>query len=386
MKRPMAIAATVVVVVAALVWFVMARRPAPKPPATAPAIPVATVRMGIVERTLALAGRVGPAAGTQTKLAFSIPGTLRHIDVTLGEGVAQGAALAELNATPLALAAQQAQADAQAARAQEAYAQIDRVSVKLRVDEAELARQRVLFAAGVVAQRDVEAALAIVANDRAGVQGAQEQLALAQAQASSASTRAVAAGYALSLGTLRAPVDGVVVGIYAQAGEVVDVSTPIVAIAPNATNFATLDVPVVDVARIAAGDLVHVRAGGRQFDARIGGIAPAVDPATGLAVVGVTGVPSDIPPGTPMDATVVYGHVRGLVVPQSSLVADPQTGEMIAFVQTSSGNGGIVFTPRHVTASVQSGDLVLVNGLRLGERVAVQGAIDLLAPPSNSGN
>jgi multidrug efflux pump subunit AcrA (membrane-fusion protein) len=380
-KRPW-IAVVIAAAAVLAIWLLVSHRaPAPQEAAT-PLVPVATVRYGTVEETLDLAGRVGPAAGTQEKLAFSIPGTLGSVDVHLGERVARGDALAELNSTPLALAAQQAAADAQSARAQEANARIDRVSVRLHVDEAELARQQVLLSAGVVARKDVEAAQATVAADRADFASARDQLAAARAQAASASANASSAGYNLSRATLRAPVDGVVVGIYAQPGEVVDSTTPVVAIAQSSLDVATLDVPVTDVARISSGDIVHVRAAGARFDARVGGVAAAVDPATGLAALGIVGVPATIPPGTPIDGSVVYAHAHGLVVPQSSLIADPQSGAMLAFVESRDKSGRQIFSARTVTIAARGGTDVVVSGLRAGDRIATQGAIDLLAPPA----
>lgn len=386
MKRTWMVVAIVAVVLAIALWLLVHHH-APAPPvAAAPAVPVASVHVGTVEETLDLAGRVGPAAGTQEKLAFSVAGTLGSVDVALGQRVARGDVLAQLNSTPLTLAAQQAAANAQSARAQEANARVDRVSVRLRVDEAELARQRVLLQAGVVARRDLEAAQATVAADRADFASAHDQLAAAQAEAASAGAQASSADYNLSRATLRAPVDGLVVGIYAQPGEVVDTSTPVIAIAPRSLDVATLDVPVTDVSRIASGDVVHVRAAGARFDARVGGVAAAVDPATGLAALGIVGVPATIAPGTPIDGSVVYARTRGLVVPQSSLVADPQSGAMLAFVATRDKNGNQVFSAQHVTVVARGANDAVVTGLRAGQHIAVQGAIDLLAPPSSGGD
>ncbi|MHB8433281.1 MAG: efflux RND transporter periplasmic adaptor subunit [Candidatus Tyrphobacter sp.] len=382
MKRAFVIVAVAAVGVVLVAWLVVRSHRGIVMPAVQQQVPVAIVRYGSVDETIELAGRVGPAAGTQTKLAFSIPGTVSGIDVSLGQHVQSGTILARLDARPLALAAQQAQAQAQAAAAQEAYARIDRISVRLRVDEAELARQRVLLGAGVVARRDVEAVQATVASDRADVQSAREALAAAEATAAAASARASSAQYDLSRSALRAPFDSVVVGVYAQPGQVVDATVPIVAVAAAQTYVATLDVPVTDVPRIASGDIVHVNAAGRTFDARIGAVAPAVNPATGLAELSVEGIPSDIPPGTPIDARVVYGHARGLVVPQSSLIADPQTGKLLTFVESHDRSGTQRFTIRNVSVGAQDARSAIVGGLYAGERVASQGTINLLAPPS----
>jgi DNA-binding beta-propeller fold protein YncE len=66
---------------------------------------------------------------------------------------------------------------------------------------------------------------------------------------------------------------------------------------------------------------------------------------------------------------------------------DPVAMKVLASVDVESRDeqGMLRFAARHVTIDVQSADLVRVrSGLRAGERVASQGAIDLLAPPGGS--
>ncbi|MBV8155945.1 MAG: efflux RND transporter periplasmic adaptor subunit [Candidatus Eremiobacteraeota bacterium] len=346
-----------------------------------PSVPLAVARQGSVEQTVALAGRVGPAAGTQTKLSFAVAGTVASIDARLGDRVDAGTPLARLDATSYALAAQQASADARAAAAGAAAARVDRVSVKLGVDRAELQRQERLYRAGIASLRDVQAAQATVAADSADSAGARAQVLQSQAQTQSAVARAQSANYDVARTTLRAPASGIVVGIFAQAGDEVDPTRPVVALAPAEQRAATLDAGVNDVARIAAGDPVHVRAGNRRWEGRVTGVGSAVDPATGLAVVEVDGVPSGIPAGTPIDATVVVGMVRGIVIPAGAVIEDPQTGDTLVFVQTRDKSGNTTFVQRTVTIDGRSASMArVVSGLHAGERVASQGAIDLLAP------
>ncbi len=377
-----AIAVAALAVIALAVWL-LRRPPAPGAVQTAPPVPTAIVREGRVDRTIALTGRIGVVAGTQVKLAFALPGTVRAVTVRLGERVAAGTALAALDATGYALNAQQADADAQAAAAAAAAANVDRTSVKLRVDRAELERQQRLYAAGIVALRDVQAAQAALATDDADAQSARDQLAAARAQARSASAHAGSANYDLDRTVLRAPHDGIVSGIYVQAGDAVDASTPVVALAPAQQHLATLDVPVQSAGALAPGDLVRADAAGTAFEGRVQGIAPAVDPATGLAVLDVTGVPDGIAAGTPVDASVVVGSTRGLVVPRAAIVEDPQTGKTMLFVERREAGGAAHFDARTVEVapgSTQSADVVVLSGVHAGERVASQGAIDLLAP------
>jgi RND family efflux transporter MFP subunit len=382
-SRPLTLIAVAIALVVGVVatWTFTHREAAAPTTAVEPAIPLATAHDGLVERTVALAGRVGPAAGTQAKLAFSVPGTVRSVNVRLGENVDAGAPLAQLDTTSFSLAAQQAGADAQAAAALAAVAAVDRTSVKLRVDRAELQRQRRLYDAGIVAMRDVQAAQAAVAADTAETQSAHNQFAAAQAQSRSANAHAASAGYDLSRTTLRAPATGIVTGIFVQPGDTVDATISAIALTSALAHVATLDVPVGDVPRIAPGDLVRAQANGRRFDARVAGVAPAVNPATGLAIVDVRGVPQDVPAGTPVDAIVVVGHVRGLVIPRTAVVEDPQNGNTLVFVQARAKDGSTRFESRAVTIDVQSDTRVrVIAGLHAGERVAAQGAIDLLAP------
>lgn len=379
-RRPLLWTVAALVVIAAA-WFALTRNGEPPPQMAAPRIPLATVAEGSVERTIAASGRVGPDAGTQTKLAFSVAGTVHSIAVHLGERVNAGAALARIDTTPYALAAQQAGADAQAAAADASVAAVDRVSVKLRVDQTELARQDHLYRAGIVARRDVEAAQATVAADLADSQSARHSLTAAQAASRAAGAHAEAAAYDLARTVLRAPSAGVVTGIFVQPGESVDATTAAIAVTPQSAGLATLDVPVGDAARVSAGNLVRAQANGRTFDARIAGVASAVSPSTGLAAVSIAEVPAGLPAGTPVDAHIVVDRVRGLVVPRSAVVVDPQNGNTLVFVQTVDGHGDERFASRVVTIDAQNETTVRVaSGLRAGERVAAQGAIDLLAP------
>jgi multidrug efflux pump subunit AcrA (membrane-fusion protein) len=380
-RRTVAIVLGAIVLVGLLAWALLHRTPPPTPVAVAPQTPLATVVEGSVEQSIHLAGRVGPAAGTQTKLAFPVAGTVSQVNVRLGDRVGAGTPLAQIDATSFSLAAQQAGADAQAAAAAASAASVDRLSVKLRVDEAELYRQQRLYAAGIVALRDVQAAQASVAADRAERQGSRDQTVAAQAQARSASARAAATSYDLARTTLRAPTAGTVTAIFVQPGEAVDPTTAAIAITPALGDVATLDVPVTDIVRISTGDPVRVRAGGRSFTAVVAGVAPSVNPATGLATLDIRGIPSDVPAGTPLDALVTVGRVRGLVVPRGAIVEDPENGNTLVFVQTHARDGSMRFESRTVTVDAQSDSLVRVSsGLRAGERVAAQGAIDLLAP------
>lgn len=380
------ILAVAVLATLALVVALWMRRRAPVPVArAAPQVALATVRTGTYALTVDATGSVGTPAGSQTKLAFAVPGILQRVDVRVGERIVAGQPLAQLNTATLALAAEQAQADARAAAAAAQLAAVDRTSTRIAVDEAALARARALYAAGVGARKQIDAALAQVAADRAEAAAARATIDQSRAQVQGAYAQARIAQRNYANGTLRAPVGGVVLAIYRRPGEAVDTSTPVLAIGPDAQNEITLAVPAPELQRVAVGDPVSLAFPGTLLHAagRVSAVVPAVDPATQSGTAVVHGVPASVPAGAAVQATIVVGHDRGLLVPQSAVVQDPQTGATVVFVRLLRKDGTPVFAQRTVRVVHANGTVAQIGaGLRSGDRVAAQGAFELLAPAS----
>lgn len=351
--------------------------------ASQPAVSLATSRFGTFERHVSGVGHVGIPGGSETKLSFPQSGILSTVGVRVGEAVSAGEALAALDTSGLTLAEQQAAADASAAAANAQQSAVDKTSAKIAVDEAALRRAQSLYAAGVSARKDVEAARAQLAADRADAASASAGVRSANAQSSSANARAALARRDLVNATLRAPGDGVVVAILKRPGEAVDPSTPVIALGPSSTNQTTLNLAPTDVARVRVGDSVHVAVVGSRIegDGKVSGVSPVLDPSTQTATVVVTGLPSGVPPGSYVQASIAVGKIRGVIVPQTAIVQDPQSGDTLVFVTQKDKNGDTKFVQRSVRVLDRDDRVaVLGSGLRPGERVASQGAFALLAP------
>lgn len=400
-KRFGAVAVAAIAIAAAL--FLIFRphgQPANAPIAT-PSVALATVREGRFAVTLHEAGRVGPPAGATTSVAFAVPGILASIDVRVGERVSAGTPLATLQSRSYALSAQQAQAEA--AQAQAAYAggavpqaQITSAHAKLRAARAQVAadeeavrREERLYAAGIAALKDVQAARTQLAADRSTIAVAQSDLQAAQAQpqslsagARAAEARAAQAQYTLDQSTLRAPIDGVVTAILKHPGEAVDTTTPVVTVGPPQQREATLTVPATDAQQIVAGDAADLQiTGAGSGNGRVTAVVPSVDPSTQDATVVVNGVPGSAVAGSAVQAAIVVAHVRGMLIPESAIVQDPQSGKNVVFVRTVQRDGTVKFAQRDVSVAHESGTTAeIAAGLKPGERIAAQGAFSLLAP------
>ncbi len=350
-----------------------------------PAVTLATARTGTFVETLSATGRIGAPAGAVTKLSFAVPGILTSTVVTIGQHVGAGQSLAQLDVSGLYLSASQAQADANVAAANAQQSAVDRTSAKIALDRAAVRRAQSLYAAGVAPLKDAQSARAQLAADLAEAQTATAQVRSAGAQVQSAQARAALAQRDLANGTLRSPIDGVVTAIYKRAGEAVDTATPVIAIAPGSSGDVTLDVTSADAARVRLGDPVRVTVPGTglQTVGRVAGVSPALDPTTQTATVVVKGIPSGAPGGSAVQATIDVARDRGIVIPQSAIVEDPQTGKTLVFVQIAGRDGTQAFGQRTVVVARRNGTQALItSGVRAGERVAAQGGFALLAPPS----
>ena len=290
-------------------------------------------------------------------------------------------------------------------------------TLKVDADRATLARDQTLFGGGVLAAKDVDAARAQLASDeadaraagakvsaantdfsatvkqaRADVASARNDVEAARSQrgvlggaAASARAKLDAALIAYANGVLTAPRDGIVLTVAKHPGESVDPTQPVMEVGPGLGRSVTLTVPAGVARRIAVGDpatLAIPQTKERETHGRVIAVVPAVDPTTQLATVIVSGAPADVVPGDAVTATIDVGHARGVIVPSTAIVQDPQTGKTVVFVRDEhpkAGESG--FALREVTVRASDAtSATLSSGLASGEMIAAKGGYALLAP------
>lgn len=296
-----------------------------------------------------------------------------------------------------------------------ALAAVRQSAAKLAADGRALDRVTQLYDGGVAAQKDVEAARAQLMFDQADadanrakaasaganigaaltqaeadvaqaasdVRAAQAQVTVTGAQASSAQARYAAAQRQLAIATLRAVADGVVTAILKHTGEAVDPTQAAIVVGPPSSGDVTLTVSGDDARAMHAGDPVELRATNRGVigTAHVRSVVPSVDPSTQTSTVVVAGALPGARSGDAVEATITVGERRGIVIPTSAIVEDPQSGKSIVFVRERDKDGAEKFVSREITVTAGDDAKTLVaSGLRDGDRVAAQGAFDLLAP------
>ncbi len=304
------------------------------------AVPVgiALVTRDTISETVALIGRLTPVPGGSALLSAPTDAVVRGVHAQVGEPVAAGRLLLELEAPELVTQAQSLRAAADAA-------------------DADLARQRDLFQQGITARRQLE--------ER-------------EASATSARAAAVAAERLLARTRVTSPIAGGVQRMLVQPGERVSAGQPLVEVVNGRGLDLVASVAPADLARLAVGQAATVSAdaGGEPSPARVHAIAPGVDSLTGAGAVviriGATG--SSLRPGGGATARVSLPVERGaLVVPDSALVL--VGGTLNVFVIGADS----VAHARPVEVGVRSGSRASVRGeLQPGNRVATTGAYGLV--------
>jgi len=381
----------------------------------APRVQTATVRLGAVDRQIHGEGHVVAAAGGSAQLSFPEAGRIAAIVARVGQRVSAGQEIAQLdlstvgaaaqgNIDPLAvqeraardrlaIAKQQleraerlADARGNADEMSPEAAQVREDAARVSGDRATLAREQTLFEGGVAARKDVDAARqqlaldeAALAADRAKLPDPLTQAKLAYAQAVS---DAAASSAALTLArrgranaVLRSTIDGIVTAVDKDPGEWADAGVTVATVVNPSSAQLSVALPGDQAALVEPGDLV--RADGAT--GRVLRVIHPLDPTTqmGQAIVAF----SETPPaalGAVLPVDIQTGVRRGVtLVPATSIVQDPESGDYDVFVRNAKGG----FDPVKVDVgwSRDGWQEVHAKAIKPGVTVATYGSYELLA-------
>lgn len=356
--------------------------------ASLPAVITAPVALADLEDAVLATGTL--EAARLVSVGAQASGQIRSLKVALGDRVARGQLLAEIDALTQQNALRNARASLATVEAQKRARQAS-------LHQAELAFQRAerLLPTEAGTRADFEAAEATLATIQAEL--AQLEAQLEQARIA-VDTAAVTLGYT----RITAPIDGVVVTVAAEEGQTVNAAQS----APTIVKIAQLDTMTVK-AQISEADVTRVRAGlpvtftilGAP-DARRQGTLRAVEPApvsygsdstssssssssassssssaTAIYYNGLCDVPN--PDGAlrismTAQVSIVLARATGaLAIPSGALGARNPDGTVTVRVQE-----GERLVPRQIRIGIDDHDQVQVlEGLRQGEQVVVGEAL-----------
>lgn len=313
-------------------------------------------------------------AQRKAAVASKATGRLEWLGVAEGSRVKAGEVIARLENADVTAAMDQA-----AANVQLAMASLTQAQAELADAQRSLGRARELLARKFVSQSAVDEAQARHDKARAAVTGARASIMAAQANHR-------AARIAVEHTVIRAPFDGVVLGKYANVGDVVSPLNPspdakgaVVSMADMATLEVEADVAESNLSQVHLGQPCEIQLDAlpeARFRGRVQRIVPTVDRAKATVLVKVGFVDRDPRVLPEMSARVAFlsqevpeaeRAARTAVNPAALATRD---GRRVAFVIRE---GKAVQTP--VQTGARLGDLVEVtSGLKPGDSVVLRPA------------
>ncbi len=255
-------------------------------------------------------------------------GRIQKLNVEVGDFVAKGQVLAEMDKV-----------------------QLEQAQLKLRNDETELERVRTLLSQGGISQADFD------------------QLELAF-NVSKSSCRNIEENT-----ILRSPVSGVITARNYDRGDLFTMGQPIYIVQQITPVKILVGISETDYTRVKKGDTVSITADalpGKEFSGTVNRLYPTMDPATHTFNVEVT-VPNtrrELRPGMYARVTVNFGSTFNIVLPDTAVLKMQGAGTRSVFVVDPEGKAEmrVVTLGRHF-----DGKYEILSGLEEGEQVVVKG-------------
>ncbi|WP_233253271.1 efflux RND transporter periplasmic adaptor subunit [Paracoccus binzhouensis] len=320
-------------------------RPAPEPP------PRPVVSIVVSDDMTAGASVPGViAARIEVALGFQTLGRVTARNVDIGDTVGKGQVLATLNPEDLRGEVRAAQAAVDAAR------------VELRTVQATADRTRAL------ARRNVASAAQLEQVERA--------LAAARAAEQQAESELIRARDAEGFAEMRAPFDGVISAVFANAGAVVSAGEPVVRLSAQDGIEAVIDLPDIALSRIRHGDPYEVWSEtepDRLLPATVSQIEPVADAVTRTRRIHLA-LPedADLRLGALVRARPGSAATARLVLPQAAIL-DRNGAPHVWVVDRTGNDARVALRGIAVQGPARGGRVTVESGLDEGEEVVIRG-------------
>ncbi len=297
--------------------------------------------------------------GRTVNLSFRSSGVVTELNVVLGQRVARGELLAELDNVSSRLAYEQAVLGLNSAASQ--------------MNTAELAfqRTRALYESGTASLSEYENARNAYRTAEASHASAERSVQIQEEQ--------------IEYGRILAPADGTIAAVNVEIDENVSPGQAIALLNVGSELEIALGLPEAVIARATPGMEATVEfaaVAGQRFRGRVTEVSPSVDPATATYPVRVSidGPSEEIRPG--MAATVELAFEselpEGVLVVPAKAVGENADGRFVFLVEDA-GGGEATVRRQSVTVGRLTGEgFEVVAGLQEGQRVATAGLQTLL--------
>lgn len=306
-----------------------------------------------------------------SKLSFRVGGTIRTLNVKLGDRVRKGQLIATIDPIDYSIQAEQANASAKGAVANLQAAETQLINARSTYQRIEK-----LYENNSVPLNDFEQA-------KSAYEGAQASYDAAQTQVTSAEKQSQSARNQVSYTRLLAPFSGIITAVNTEVNELVGSGTPVAELSSASKPEVRIGIPENYIANIKRGEAVDIQFSvlpREVFTGKVSEISFATGGSpTYPAIVAIDNPSSAIRPGMAANVTFktkMEGQA-GLVCPVKALGKDTES----TFVYVLEKGAEDAYTARRKTIEV--GELladgfVVKSGLTEGQLVATAGLKSLL--------
>ncbi len=336
-------------------------------------VQVDAVRIEPLNQTRPVLGRI--VTKRQGQVAARVGGLVSNVAVDVGDRVAQGDVLVELDAEPV-------QYDVDLADAEYASAEADQVTAKAEIDllENELVRINRLKESAAFSKAQLEDKLRQIAV-------AKSRLGAATARLSEYRAKQQSSRRNLEDMVIKAPYDGVVTRRLVSPGAYVRLGDPVVALIDDGALEIEADVPVDQLLGLTTGTEVGVSVAGERRSATVRAVVPEENPLTRTRAVRLTPAfeaeAESLAVAQSVTLDIPIGVTRDVATVSKDGVIQRPNGAMVFLVKDAAATpqpvrlGAAVDSRFEVLDGLGDGDLVVVRGnerLRPGQPVTYPGA------------
>ena len=349
--------------------------------AEVPSASVAAVTRGSIVHTLNLAGQFQPYQ--MVDVHAKVSGYIKDIYVDIGDKVRQGQVLAvlevpELSAQLKGTVADVAQSKDEIVRAQHEVVRAESVHAALHADYARL-KQASQAQPGLIAQQELDDALAKDLASEAQIDAAKSALSAARQKSAAASANNERVSALKDYTKVTAPLDGVIIWRYADTGALIQAGTssdtqslPIVKLSQSGLLRLRLPVPEDAVSYVREGATVNVRVDAvhRTFAGKIVRFTRNVSLATRTmeTEIDVENRDLSLTPGMYANTAIqLEQHDNVLTIPEPAVIQDGNKTTVLVVdsdhrVQIRNVQIGLQGANRvEVKSGLQEGDLVITG-------------------------
>nr|WP_277998754.1 efflux RND transporter periplasmic adaptor subunit [Moorella sulfitireducens] len=342
-------------------------------PAEAPrvAVELAPVKRGSIARAVRVSGTVRAGATVQVMAAST--GKIKSVFVDVGDKVARGQVIAELDNSALEAGLEQAQANLEQARLglEQAGAVVKQAEAQAALDATNLQRIQALYDQGAASRQQLDAATLAATVSQENLTAARASLEAARARVTAAEAGVRQAEVALENTYIKAPVDGEVAARLLEPGTLAQGA--VVTLVTSGQRQVEIGVTGQDVNYLKPGQEVTVEvpaATAGSLKGRVDSVSPAADTISRLykIKIGLPDAPAEVKPGMAATVTYITRQVDdALLVPKNAVVKSGAQDVVYTVVDGRAAG-------RPVTTGIADDtNIEITGGLAEGEMVIVKG-------------